>query len=464
MKSNYTTFRFLLILLAAAAGAFVATAVLVDIFEKKQEGTKPFFTVVAIDDDTADPAVWGKNFPLQYDSYLRTTDMERTKWGGSESVRKDPTPGDPRSVTSQSKIEEDGQLKRMWLGYGFSKDFREERGHAYMLEDQTFTKRTTEVKQPGTCANCHASMYTVYKELGDGDIQKGFDAVNALPYAEAKTHLEHPVSCIDCHDAKTMALRVTRPAFMTGIKAIKAREGVTDYDVNRDASRAEMRSYVCGQCHVEYYFEGDAKTLTYPWTKGVRADDILAYYDEAGFKDWVHAETGAPMLKAQHPEFELWSQGTHASAGVACADCHMPYERVGAMKVSSHHVRSPLLDVQSSCQTCHRVDEKEILARAETIQDRFRFSRDLAFDALMDLIDGIKAAKDGGASPSSLVEAQDRQRKASFLIDFVEAENSTGFHADQEAVRVLTLALDHIRRGQLALVAASNRETASNEL
>lgn len=170
----------------AAAGAFGAAALLVDIFEKKQEARTPYFNVVELDDDTTDPAIWGKNYPLQYDSYRKTADMERTKWGGSEAVRKDPTAADPRTVTTQSKIEEDAQLKRMWLGYGFAKDFREERGHAYMLEDQTYTKRTTEISQPGTCANCHASTYAAYRKLGDGDIVKGFHELNKLPYAEAR--------------------------------------------------------------------------------------------------------------------------------------------------------------------------------------------------------------------------------------------------------------------------------------
>jgi nitrite reductase (cytochrome c-552) len=132
---------------------------------------------------------------------------------------------------------------------------------------------------------------------------------------------------------------------------------VADYDVNRDASRQEMRTYVCAQCHVEYYFAGDEKLLTYPWHKGLLVEEIEAYYDEIGFSDWTHGITGARLLKAQHPEFEMWSQGTHGRAGVACADCHMPYRRVGAMKVSDHHVRSPLLDVAASCQTCHRISE-----------------------------------------------------------------------------------------------------------
>jgi nitrite reductase (cytochrome c-552) len=257
-----------------------------------------------------------------------------------------------------------------------------------------------------------------------------------------------------------MQLRVTRPAFMEGIARVKKADGVENYDVNEMATRQEMRTFVCGQCHVEYYFAGNEKRLTFPWFKGRRADDALAYYDEIGFKDWTHAETGAPMLKAQHPEFELWSNGTHARAGVACADCHMPYMRVGAMKISDHHVRSPLLNIANACQTCHAAPEAELLARAERIQERTRFGVDLALNGLTQLIDAIVAAKAAlPAEPSDpaanarLDKARDFHRKASFLIDYVEAENSSGFHADQEAMRVLIQAMDYLRQGQAALAA-----------
>ena len=98
--------------------------------------------------------------------------------------------------------------------------------------------------------------------------------------------------------------------------------------------------------------------------------DLRLLPTRAGFKDWVHAETGAPALKAQHPEFEMWNQGIHARSGVACADCHMPYMRVGALKISDHHVRSPLLNINRACQTCHKWPEDELMARAETAQQR----------------------------------------------------------------------------------------------
>jgi nitrite reductase (cytochrome c-552) len=428
-------------------------ALLVNIMEKKEEAKNPFYRVVELDDETEDPEVWGKNFPLQYDSYKRTVDQVRTRYGGSEALPATPSDADPRSVVAQSKIEEDTRLKTMWAGYAFSKDFREERGHAYMLTDQLYTERQNIPSgQPGTCIHCHASVYVPYKKAGDGDLIKGFEYYNQKPYREIQDDFKHPVSCIDCHDPETMQLRVTRPGFLEGIRDLKkAKEGIDNYDPNTMASRQEMRTYVCGQCHVEYYFKGDEKRLTYPWTNGLKGDEILAYYDEIGFKDWTHKDTGAPALKAQHPEFEMWNQGIHAKSGVACADCHMPYTRTGAMKVSDHHVRSPLLNVSNACLTCHKWSEEEMKSRVETIQERTFEMRNRAMDALMELIADVKIAKDGGATDEQLAAARDFQRKATFLLDFVEAENSTGFHAPQEAARILTQSIDYSRKGQLAI-------------
>lgn len=339
----------------------------------------------------------------------------------------------------------------MWAGYAFSKDFREERGHAYMLIDQEFTERQQAAKQPGTCIHCHASVYVPYKKAGNGDLIKGFEILNPQPYAEVRKQVNHPVACIDCHEPTTMALRVTRPGFLEGIKAYKAGQGIKDYDPNKMASRQEMRSFVCGQCHVEYYFKGPEKRLVYPWAKGLKVDDILAYYDEVQYKDWVHAESGAPVLKAQHPEFEMYNQGVHARSGVACADCHMPYTREGSLKISDHHVRSPLLNINRACQTCHKWPEAELKGRVEQIQDRTYKMRNLAMDALIQLINDIKKAKESGKTDDELSKARDFQRKAQFFLDFIEAENSMGFHAPQESVRILGESIDFSRKGELAL-------------
>jgi len=148
----------------------------------------------------------------------------------------------------------------------------------------------------------------------------------------------------------------------------------------------------------------------------------------------------------------MWSQGVHARSGVACADCHMPYTRTGALKISDHHVRSPLLNVNHACQTCHRWTETELKARVEEIQDRFFRMRNQAMDSLMDLIGDIRKAKAAGKTDAELAEARDFQRRAQFYLDFVEAENSTGFHAPGESLRIAGESVNFSRRGQLALL------------
>jgi len=440
--------------LAVVGGALVVVgiaALLTSVFQRQQEARTPFYRVVALNDTIDDPAIWGKNFPLQYDDYRKTVDQVRTRYGGSEGEPHTPSSADPRSVVAQSRLQEDPRLRELWAGYAFAQDFREERGHAYMLEDQEFTARQRVTPQPGTCLHCHASVYVPYRRVGNGDLIKGFETLNPMPYFEARKQVRHPISCIDCHDPETMQLRVTRPGFIEGIRLLKASQGTANYEVNTQASRQEMRTFVCGQCHVEYYFKGPSKRLEYPWGKGLTADSILAYHDSTGHKDWVHAISGAPVLKAQHPEFELYNQGIHARSGVACADCHMPYKREGAMKISDHHVRSPMLNINRACQTCHKWSEEELASRVTTIQDRTFEIRNMAIDAVLQLTHEIAAQVKADSTVPTVALARDYQRKAQFLADFIEAENSMGFHADQEAARVLAKSIDYARRGQMAL-------------
>ena len=177
----------------------------------------------------------------------------------------------------------------------------------------------------------------------------------------------------------------------------------------------------------------------------------MAHEDEDKVKEWDHAESGAPVIKARHPEFETWNQGIHARSGVACADCHMPYMREGGLKISDHNVRSPLLNINRACQTCHRWPEQELKDRVEEIQTRFFDTRNIALDALMDLIHDIQAAKRAGASGAELAEAWQWQRKAQFYIDFLVSENSMGFHADQYSVKSMAEAINFCRQGQLSL-------------
>jgi nitrite reductase (cytochrome c-552) len=238
------------------------------------------------------------------------------------------------------------------------------------------------------------------------------------------------------------------------------------YDANRDATRNEMRSFVCGQCHVEYYCSSKMP-LTFPWGKGLSADNIEAFWDETKFpdgeqfSDYTHAETGTKVLKAQHPEFELWNQGIHARSGVSCADCHMPYMREGASKVSDHWVRSPLLNVNRACQTCHRASEEEMKSRVDVIQQRNYDLLQRGGAAIVDLIDALVRAKTNGTAPEALEKARKLQRRAQWRLDYIAAENSMGFHAPQEAAKVLGEAADYARQGQIALLGGVST-TATN--
>jgi nitrite reductase (cytochrome c-552) len=225
------------------------------------------------------------------------------------------------------------------------------------------------------------------------------------------------------------------------------------YDPNQDVTRAEMRSFVCGQCHVEYYC-ASKDTLEFPWGQGLKAEQLEAHWDakqfpdKSGFYDYTHGETGAPALKVQHPEFELWSQGVHARSGVGCADCHMPYERDGAMKVSSHNVQSPLANINNACQQCHNVPEAELREKVETIQRLTLALMDRAAGAMTDMLDAILEAKAAGATEEQLAPLFALQRKAMWRLDYISSENSRGFHAPQDATRILGESIDYSRQAQ----------------
>ncbi|EFO81442.1 respiratory nitrite reductase (cytochrome; ammonia-forming) precursor [Oscillochloris trichoides DG-6] len=447
-----------------AVATVMVLLLLQNITTRQSEARLDVFRVVELDETVEDPAVWGQNYPRQYDSYLRTVDIDRSRYGGSESI---------------SKIDGEYAVWRtLWAGYPFATDYREERGHAYMLIDQRETERVLQFKQPGACLHCHASVIPAYYNQGvaagipaddrHAAIMKGFELINTMPYSQATTLVSHPVTCLDCHDPSTMQLRVTRPGFLLGIQALAESDdpvahlpsiarwrdagGKGIYDPNTWASRQELRSMVCAQCHVEYYFKGTEKLLTYPWQNGLKMEQIEAYYDEVGHKDWTHALSQAPALKAQHPEFELWSQGIHAQSGVACADCHMPYRRDGAVKISDHQVRSPLLAGATACQTCHNIDAETLIQRVETIQDRTMSLLHRGETATEALIKDIEAALAAGVPVEQLAEAQAHQRRAQWRLDFISAENSMGFHADQEAARILAEAIDEARQGQLVVM------------
>ena len=467
----------LVVAIVAIGIGFLIGALIADIAGKKAAADQPTYVPVVQINDTNkyDAAAWGQNFPKEYDGWAKTTEFSPSlHLAATDLVRPGPAVDiQPREWVTPSKIEEDPRLVTMWSGNAFAKDYRHLRGHAYMTIDQLLTQRmqSPAKPQPGTCLNCHGTMPAVYAELGNGDLNAGYTAMNNLPYLKDDTHAkgagdyaQGPISCIDCHDPATMELQITRPSLIEGMKALKASQGVQNYDVNRDATRQELRTLVCAQCHVEYYFSPTDKSLVFPWAKGTHIDQVWEYYQEVGFTDFAHAKTGAGIVKAQHPEFEAWTEGVHAANGVTCADCHMAYQRDGSQKVSNHDIGSPMSDVNGTCGTCHAGSEAALKSRVDQIQARFIASRDAALDSLTQLIAALeKARAEGSGVPAASIEAaQKLQNKASFYVDYGYSENSYGFHAPDYFQRIFSESLDASRKAQLILLGASEADLAAS--
>jgi nitrite reductase (cytochrome c-552) len=407
-------------LFAAALTAGVA-ALLMNIQTRRMEAVQTPVRILAIPENEIDPEVWGINFPLQYERFQMTQiNYGPTPYGGSQPY---------------SKIERYPVMATLWAGYAFAKGHDEERGHYYAQIDQQQSVRVQEFDQPGACVNCHAAEAPLLIE------EMGWDTFNRTPYTQLMDQLHLGTSCHDCHAPDTMELRITRPALLNALEVI----GV---DIEQ-ASRQDMRSYVCAQCHVEYYFVGENRTLTFPWSQGLNIDDIEAHFDEYGFTDWIHEITGAPMIKIQHPEFELWSSGLHGRSGVACADCHMPYIRQGSQKISDHWIRSPLVNLEAACQTCHNISEDELRERVTIIQNNTASLLRDSEAALVDAIDAIVAAREAGATDEDLADALYLHRSSQLRWDFISSENSTGFHNPQESARVLAMSIDRARQAEL---------------
>jgi nitrite reductase (cytochrome c-552) len=386
----------------------------VSIMERRWETQRPAPAVQPMAQWEPNNAAWGRNYPVEYESYLRTriTDT-KTKYGGSS----------PRDY-----LEADPALVILFAGYGFSAEYHQGRGHYYTVEDVTKTKRLKRPFQPATCWTCKSTdVPRLMSQMGI----KEFYAGN---FHDLTQEVTHPVGCQDCHDSGTLKLQITRPALKEAFAALGR-------DINT-ATHQEMRSLVCAQCHAEYYFRTDEKAgrknyLVFPWGKGTTVEDILAYYDELDFSDYVHPISGTPIIKANHPDYELYGTGIHSLRNVSCADCHMPYHTEGGVKYTDHHVQSPLLNIANSCAVCHRWGEGEIRALVEGMQTQVERAKWAAEEALVRAHFDVAAAGQAGASAEELRAARKLLRQAQFRWDFIAASNGMGFHAPQESMRVL---------------------------
>jgi nitrite reductase (cytochrome c-552) len=319
------------------------------------------------------------------------------------------------------------------------------------LEDVRGTKRLN--LTPGDAKETHATCYSC-KSSNNPALWKqyGLEGFDAMMFPEMTPNITNPIGCANCHEAGTMRLIVTNPSLENALKA-QGKDWTT-------FTRQEMRTVVCANCHVEYYFVGDKKILTFPWEKGTNIDEIVSYYTDNSFSDWKYPGTDTPMLKAQHPEYEMYTaDSTHYKAGVACADCHMPYTRDGASKFSSHDVHSPLMtpeSTQAACGQCH-TDTTYVVKRVNEIQEQVYNTKISTENALIDAITALKAAVANPNSDAALLDqARQLHRKAQFMWDFVSAENSMGFHNPEYILKILAESTDLARQTEMLAAQAAN--------
>ena len=380
-------------------------------------------------------AIWGQNYPREYQSYLKTADTSfRSKYNGSATI---------------DMLEVDPRLVILWAGYGFSQDYEQSRGHYYAVQDIRNTIRTggpangRVSPQPNTCWTCKSPDVPRYmNEIGIAEFYKGT--------WETKGHeIVNPIGCADCHDAKTMNLRISRPALIEVYER-------TGKDLNQ-ATQQEMRSLVCAQCHVEYYFNKNTSSapgisyLTFPWDNGILAETIEAYYDNIEFSDWIHSLSKAPMLKAQHPDYEIYLSGIHADRGVSCADCHMPYISEGGQKFTSHHVVSPLQNVSTSCQVCHRQETEELVHDVYERQDKIIQNRDKLEELLVRAHVEAKTAWEYGANDAQMNDILQDIRHAQWRWDYTAASHGASFHSPVETGRIIASGITIAQEARLKL-------------
>jgi nitrite reductase (cytochrome c-552) len=423
MKRSSTVVILSVIILVLAVGL-----VAVLLFMKNQpapvRGVTPLVEIAQME---ADSAKWGLNFPNQYSSLLKTeTNNTQTAYAGSNPF---------------SKLEKDPRLLTLFAGYSFSKEYNEDRGHLNSLTDVRAIQRVDE--------NTHATCYSCKSSNNPGLWDEmGMAAYDKMMLSEMTPQIEEPIGRPNCHEANTMKLIVTNPALEEALVA----QG-KDW---RTFTRQEMRTIVCANCHVEYYFKGDDKYLVFPWAKGTRIEQISEFYQDIEFTDWKHPQAGTPMIKMQHPDYELFSaDSTHYKAGVACADCHMPYTRDGAAKFSTHNVQSPLLNAETACGACH-TDVEYVTGRVSQIQNQVWATMNATEDALVAAIQALEAATaTPGVDEALLAEGRNLHREAQLRWDFINAESSMGFHNPEEALRILAESTNLARQAQIKAIEAA---------
>ncbi len=403
------------------------------IMERRTEAVFVYTPQVELSDWEPRNEVWGENYPKEFQSYYQTEDTTfKSKYNGNAMI---------------DMLEVDPRLVVLWAGYGFSQDYNQGRGHYYAITDIHNTLRTgsptgkDDGPMPTTCWTCKSP--DVPRVMNDDGVAEFYSG----KWARLGSEIVNPIGCADCHDPENMSLRISRPALIEAF----ARQGK---DITK-ATHQEMRSLVCAQCHVEYYFDKNmfegSDYLAYPWDKGMTCEDAEAYYDEIGFKDWTHKLSKAPMLKTQHPDYEIYLTGVHADRGVSCADCHMPYKSEGGVKYTDHKIQSPLNNVANSCQVCHREETEKLIANVYERQDRIIENRDKLEELIVRAHVEAKFAWDKGATQEQMKDILMDIRHAQWRWDYAAASHGGSFHSPVETGRIISTGITVTQEGRIKL-------------
>ncbi len=389
---------------------------------------------VKIADGEIDPVKWGKAYPSNYDSWLAT---KEPRPAGKSRYKK----GFDAGVTFD-KLSEFPFMALLFNGWGFGVEYNEPRGHYHMVTDQLEID-PSRVKAGGVCLTCKSPYASgLQKEMGVDYFKKPFLEVHSRIPKEAQ---QLGAACNDCHNNRDMTNRIERWTLKTALKEIGK-------DPDR-LTRQEMRSLVCAQCHVTYVVQkdeaGNSVGVFFPWQgsepEKISIENIIGNIrSKESNLEWKQAVTGLKMAFIRHPEYEFFTfDSVHSKANVACADCHMPFTRMGSYKISDHNIMSPLKNGLKACQQCHSQSAEWLTSQVFAIQDRTvsMINRaGYAAAAAAKLLEGVhKAQAEGKAIDKALYDrAKDLYLEAFYRVNYIGAENSVGFHNPSEAGRICT--------------------------
>lgn len=423
------------LLLVGSITAITAMALLANSINEKQAEKEALTKAPIVADEVqAKSEEWAKYYPRQYSSWKKTKESSDVK----DMLKAQP------------------QLSVLWAGYPFSKDYNAPRGHYYALQDNINTLRTGAPVDSNTgplvtaCWTCKSpDVPRLIERDGENEFFTG-------KWAKYGSEVVNSVGCADCHNNKTGELEVRRPELDRALKSA----GLPTFE---ESTHQQKRSLVCAQCHVEYYFKStdwvdangtkkSAKVVTFPWAKGLSGESMEKYYDDINFTDWTHAISKTPMLKAQHPEFEISQKGIHAQKGVSCADCHMPYTQEGSVKYSDHQVQNPLNMMDRSCMQCHREKEDKLKEIVKAKYERKDYLVNITMDNL------AKAHLEAGRAWELNATAEEMKpilsdiRHAQWRWDYSIASHGSFFHAPEETLKLLASSNELAQQARIKLV------------